>query len=172
MYLSIIVLFLESCEFLPGGHIYEAVWGIEGHSLPLNWSKNSDDKAVLKIWADLYNARVLWLFMAWINFFFPYFLWGRGCDCLYCTCRTLMDPSYQPRMIDEHETVDGIRVGRGTEVLGESDPMLLCPPQIPHDLTWNRTRATAVGSRLLAAWTTTWPLKLIHWVTSKRRRLE
>jgi hypothetical protein len=28
----------------------------------------------------------------------------------------------------------------------------LCPPQIPHDLTWDRTRAAAVGSQRLTAW--------------------
>jgi hypothetical protein len=28
----------------------------------------------------------------------------------------------------------------------------LCPPQIPHDLTWDWTRATAVGSQWLIAW--------------------
>jgi hypothetical protein len=28
----------------------------------------------------------------------------------------------------------------------------LCPPQIPHDLTWDRTRVAAVGSRRLTAW--------------------
>jgi hypothetical protein len=27
--------------------------------------------------------------------------------------------------------------------------MPLCPPQIPHDLTWARTRAAAVGSQRL-----------------------
>jgi hypothetical protein len=27
------------------------------------------------------------------------------------------------------------------------------PPQIPHDLTWGGTRAAAVGSRRLIAWT-------------------
>jgi hypothetical protein len=31
-------------------------------------------------------------------------------------------------------------------------PMLLCPLQIPHDLTWDRTRAAAVGSGRLTAW--------------------
>jgi hypothetical protein len=31
-------------------------------------------------------------------------------------------------------------------------PAPLCPPQIPHDLTWARTRAAAVGSRWLTAW--------------------
>jgi hypothetical protein len=31
-------------------------------------------------------------------------------------------------------------------------PVLLLPPQIPHDLTWARTRAAAVGSRRLTSW--------------------
>jgi hypothetical protein len=31
----------------------------------------------------------------------------------------------------------------------------LRPPQIPHDLTWVRTRAAAVGSRRLTAWAMT-----------------
>jgi hypothetical protein len=31
-------------------------------------------------------------------------------------------------------------------------PLPLCPPQIPHDLTWVRTRAAVVGSRRLTAW--------------------
>jgi hypothetical protein len=40
-------------------------------------------------------------------------------------------------------------VARETEVLGGNLlPVPLCPPQIPHDHTWARTRATAVGSRL------------------------
>jgi hypothetical protein len=40
----------------------------------------------------------------------------------------------------------------GNEVLGEDlPPISLCSPQIPHDLTWARTRAAAVGSRRLAA---------------------
>jgi hypothetical protein len=28
-------------------------------------------------------------------------------------------------------------------------PVPLCPPQTPHDLTWDRIRAAAVGSRRL-----------------------
>jgi hypothetical protein len=40
-----------------------------------------------------------------------------------------------------------------TEVLGKKpDPVILCPPKIPHDLTWIRTRATAVGN-----WPELWP---------------
>jgi hypothetical protein len=53
----------------------------------------------------------------------------------------------QPRMIDDdYGAVGGMRTGRGNEVLGEN------LPQIPHDLTWDRTRAAAVGSQRLTAW--------------------
>jgi hypothetical protein len=40
-----------------------------------------------------------------------------------------------------------------TEVLGENLPKChFFPPQFPHDLTWDRTRAVVVGSRRLTAW--------------------
>jgi hypothetical protein len=40
-----------------------------------------------------------------------------------------------------------------TEVLGEKPvPVPLCPPQIPHGLTRDRTRASAVRGRRLTAW--------------------
>jgi hypothetical protein len=40
-----------------------------------------------------------------------------------------------------------------TEVLGGKPvPVPLCPPQIPHGLTWDRTRASAVTGRQLTAW--------------------
>jgi hypothetical protein len=38
-------------------------------------------------------------------------------------------------------------------------PVPLCPPQIPHDLTQARIRASAVGSRRLTAWVTAPPLR-------------
>jgi hypothetical protein len=43
--------------------------------------------------------------------------------------------------------------GQGkTEVLGEKPvPVALCSPQIPHGLTQDRTRASAVGGRRLTA---------------------
>jgi hypothetical protein len=40
-----------------------------------------------------------------------------------------------------------------TEVLGEKPvPVPLCPPEIPHGLNRDRTRASAVGGRRLTAW--------------------
>jgi hypothetical protein len=45
-----------------------------------------------------------------------------------------------------------------TEVLGEKPVLLpLCPPQISHGLTWDRTRASAVRGRRLTAWAMTLP---------------
>jgi hypothetical protein len=41
-----------------------------------------------------------------------------------------------------------MRIGRGYRCTRrKSAPVPLCPPQIPYDLTWARTQATAVGSR-------------------------
>jgi hypothetical protein len=62
-------------------------------------------------------------------------------------------PLYQPRMIDdEHGAVGGMRIGRGNRsTQRKPTPVQLCPPQIPHDLTWARTRAAAVGNGRLTA---------------------
>jgi hypothetical protein len=53
---------------------------------------------------------------------------------------------YQPRMIDDdvYGAVGGMRIGRGNRrTRRKPAPVPLCPPQIPHDLTWDRTRAAA-----------------------------
>jgi hypothetical protein len=48
------------------------------------------------------------------------------------------------------------------EELGEKPvPVSLCPPQIPHGLTWDRTRAFAVGGRRLTAWALARPLRYL-----------
>jgi hypothetical protein len=47
----------------------------------------------------------------------------------------------------------GMILAGETEELGEKPvPVPLCPPQIPHGLTWARTRASAVRSRRLTTW--------------------
>jgi hypothetical protein len=52
----------------------------------------------------------------------------------------------------ECEAVGGMRTGRGNLYTRRKPaPVPLCPPEIPHDLTWARTRAAAVGSRRLTA---------------------
>jgi hypothetical protein len=74
--------------------------------------------------------------------------------------RPLIGLLYQPRMIGDHEcgAVGGMRIFRGNwSIRRKPGPMPLCPPQIPHYLTWARTRAAVVGSRRLTAWVTTRP---------------
>jgi hypothetical protein len=57
-----------------------------------------------------------------------------------------------PAPDDEFGVVGGMRVGRGNRSTRRKPaPVPLCPPQIPHDPTWDRTRAAAVGSRRLTA---------------------
>jgi hypothetical protein len=61
---------------------------------------------------------------------------------------------YQPRMIDndDYGAVGGMRISRGNRSTQRKPaPVPLCPPQIPHDLTWDRTRAPAMGSQRLTA---------------------
>jgi hypothetical protein len=60
---------------------------------------------------------------------------------------------YQPRMIDaDYGAVGGIRNDRGNRSTRKKPaPVPLCSPQIPHNLTWDRTRAAAVGSQQLTA---------------------
>jgi hypothetical protein len=53
---------------------------------------------------------------------------------------------------DEYEAVGGMRIGRGNRSTRRNPaPVPLCPPQSPHDLTWDRTRAAAMASRRLTA---------------------
>jgi hypothetical protein len=60
---------------------------------------------------------------------------------------------YQPRIInDDYRAVGGMKIGRGNRSTRRKPaPVPLCPPQIPHDLTRDRTRAGAVGSQRLTA---------------------
>jgi hypothetical protein len=59
---------------------------------------------------------------------------------------------YQLRMIDDYGAVGGMRIGRGSRSTRRKPaPVPLCPPQIPHDLTWDRTRAAGVGSQRITA---------------------
>jgi hypothetical protein len=50
-------------------------------------------------------------------------------------------------MADGYEAFGGMRIGSGNRTTRNNPgPVPLCPPQIPHDLTWYRTRAAAVRS--------------------------
>jgi hypothetical protein len=55
-------------------------------------------------------------------------------------------------MINEYGAVDGMRIGkRNRSTRRTPAPVPLCPLQIPHDLTSDRTRGVAEGSRRLTA---------------------
>jgi hypothetical protein len=57
-----------------------------------------------------------------------------------------------PNDNDEYEEVSGMRIVRGNGSAGRKpSPVPHRPPQIPHELTWDRTRATAAGRRRLTA---------------------
>jgi hypothetical protein len=61
---------------------------------------------------------------------------------------------YQPQMIDDGDcgAIGGTKIGRGNRNSRRKPASLpLCPPQVPHNLTWARTRAAAIGSRRLTA---------------------
>jgi hypothetical protein len=79
---------------------------------------------------------------------------GVGWDWVHLVRRAIFGLVYQPRMIDDEcGVVGGMKIWRGNRsTQRKSAPVPLCPPQIPHDLTWDRTRAPAVGSRRLTAW--------------------
>jgi hypothetical protein len=58
-----------------------------------------------------------------------------------------------PDVDDECGAVGGMRISKGKRsTRTKPAPVPLCPPQIPHDLTWARTRAAEVGSGRLTAW--------------------
>jgi hypothetical protein len=79
---------------------------------------------------------------------------GVGWDWVHLVRRPLTGLLYQPRMADDEcGAVGGMKIDNGNRsTLREPAPVPLCPPQIPHYLTWARTRAAAVGSRRLTAW--------------------
>jgi hypothetical protein len=77
-------------------------------------------------------------------------VWG----WVHLASRPLLGLLYQIQMIDDVcEAVYGMRISRRNwSTHRKPAPALLCAPQIPHYLTWDRTPAAAVGIRRLAAW--------------------
>jgi hypothetical protein len=66
----------------------------------------------------------------------------------------------------------GMMIGRGNwSTRRKPAPVPLCPLQIPHDLTWARTPAAAVGSQRLTAWATSRPVQALgHGLTDGHGR--
>jgi hypothetical protein len=88
--------------------------------------------------------------------------WNRD-DCIFSFLgwvrlgprRRLFLPLYEARMIDDDDdcgAVGGMGIGRGDRSTWRKPALAsFCPPQIPYDLTWDRTRAPSVRSRRLGA---------------------
>jgi hypothetical protein len=86
-----------------------------------------------------------------------------GWDWVYLVRRPLIGLLYQPRVIENDNcgVVGGLRISRGNRSTRKNPaPVPFCPPQIPHDRTWDWTRAAAVGSRQLTAWAMARPIFL------------
>jgi hypothetical protein len=90
------------------------------------------------------------------SFFFSFLGW---CETVHLVRRPLIGLLYQPRMVDDDDddddecgAVGGMRTGRGNRSTRRKPaPVPLCPPQVPHILTWARTLAATVGSRRLTS---------------------
>jgi hypothetical protein len=65
---------------------------------------------------------------------------------------------------DEYGALGGMRIGRGNRSTRRNPtPVPLCTPQILHDLTWARTRATSVANNHLS-YGETFIIKLLHFI--------
>jgi hypothetical protein len=83
---------------------------------------------------------------------------GMRWDWVHLVCRPLIGLLYQPQMMDVYGEFGGMRTGRENwSTQSKPAPVPLCPPQIPHDLTWDRTQAATVESQRLTAWVMAWP---------------
>jgi hypothetical protein len=61
--------------------------------------------------------------------------------------------AYHASPDDKCGGVGGMTIGRGNRSTRRKPaPMPLRPPQIPHNVTWNRTQPSVVGSRRQTAW--------------------
>jgi hypothetical protein len=92
---------------------------------------------------------------------------GVGWDWVHLVYRPLTGLLYQPWMIDDESgAVGGMRIVRGYwSTRRKPAPMPLCTPQIPHDLSWARAQAAAVGRWQLTAWAVARPVRWSYFQT-------
>jgi hypothetical protein len=95
-----------------------------------------------------------------VFFFFSFSGWGESESTWYVGHCWPIVPA---RMIDDdYGAVGWMRIGRGNRSTRRKPaPVQLCPSQIPHDLTWDRTRAGTMGSQRLTAWAMARPRSLV-----------
>jgi hypothetical protein len=84
------------------------------------------------------------------------FIYGAGVEPSPPSLRAIIGLLYQPWMIDDYcAASSGIMSGRGNwSTRSKPAPVRLCLPYVPHVLVRPRTRAVAMGSRQLTAWST------------------
>jgi hypothetical protein len=90
-----------------------------------------------------------------VVFLFSFKFLGVGWDWIHLVYQPLFGMMYQPQMIDEWN--EKWQEKRSTR--RKPAPVSLCPPQIPHDLTW----AATVGSQWLTTWAMAWPSSEVKW---------
>jgi hypothetical protein len=78
---------------------------------------------------------------------------GVGWDLVHLVHQPLIGLLYQSRVIDDYGAFGGMRIDRGNlSIRTKLAPVPLCPPLIPYDRTYDRTRAAALGNCRLTAW--------------------
>jgi hypothetical protein len=101
-------------------------------------------------------------YFATIFFFYSFSGWGETESTWYVGRCWPIAPAPNDRWW-YYRAVGGIRIGRGNRSTRiKPAPVPLCPLHIPHDLTWDRTRAAAVGSQRLTAWAMARPSQLFY----------
>jgi hypothetical protein len=80
-------------------------------------------------------------------------------EAVHLVRRPLIGLLYHRLMVDEYGAFGRMRIGKGNWSAQRKPALVpLCPPQIPHDFTWDLTRAAAVESRRLITWAMAKPI--------------
>jgi hypothetical protein len=70
-----------------------------------------------------------------------------GRDRVHLLSWPLFGLLHQPQMIDDEcGAVSGMRIGRRNQSIWRKSAPVPFRPQVPHEITWERTQAAAVGS--------------------------
>jgi hypothetical protein len=133
------------------GYLYHAVWPMRIF--------NDISEIIRQWWRDPFPIRGRKLVASASSLCF--FLWGGPKSLGTAATSGLL---YKPQMRAEGDcgAIGGMKIGRGNRSTRRKPaPAPLCPPQIPHDQTRARTRATAMGSQRLTVWAMALPSRTI-----------
>jgi hypothetical protein len=100
----------------------------------------------------LYSKELVSSSVSLLIYLFSFLGWH---ETVYLVRLPLFGLLYRPRMINDDDcgAIGGMRIVReNRSTRRKPAPVPLYPLEIPHDLTWAKTRATAVGSQRLTAW--------------------